>query len=126
MSDVSYCKDCTFWEINKTGVNGKCTHPIQNPELVGDFITGAFYWCYLFYTKSVAVQEKELALRGNLKTELLNQYGQRCETCGSQGDFRGIQMHHQKKLSQLGKTDKSNLILLCGVCHDREHGIVDK
>ena len=51
--------------------------------------------------------------------------GEHCESCGSRGDFRGLQIHHRKKRSQGGLDTEDNLWLLCGVCHDREHGIKD-
>jgi len=46
-----------------------------------------------------------------------------CEVCRSRGDFRGLAIHHKVKLSQGGKHELSNLILLCGRHHAKEHGI---
>jgi len=44
-----------------------------------------------------------------------------CEKCGtSNGPF---DVHHKIKRSQGGGDDPENLILLCRICHGREHGI---
>lgn len=49
-----------------------------------------------------------------------------CEQCGGRGDWRGLVPHH-KKLKGMGGTRKieteDDLILLCGLCHSREHHI---
>ena len=70
-------------------------------------------------------QALEIAERSRLKRELIEQYGERCMKCGSKGDFRGLAIHHKVKLSEGGKTEKSNLILLCGKCHSLAHGITE-
>ena len=50
----------------------------------------------------------------------------RCEACGGFGDFRGLVPHH-KKPKGMGGTRKvdaaEDLVLLCGRCHSREHGV---
>ena len=46
-----------------------------------------------------------------------------CEVCRTRGDFRGLAIHHKVKLSQGGKHELNNLILLCGWHHAKEHGI---
>jgi len=46
-----------------------------------------------------------------------------CEVCRTRGDFRGLAIHHKVKLSQGGKHELNNLILLCGRHHAKEHGI---
>jgi len=67
-------------------------------------------------------QRKELALRSKLKKELIEEHGV-CMACGSKGDFRGLSLHHKIKLSHGGKTEESNLLLLCGKCHSLAHNI---
>jgi hypothetical protein len=50
MPDVYYCKDCSFWKPTEYDKNlGWCHHPFGSPELCGNYITGAHYWCGLFY-----------------------------------------------------------------------------
>ena len=55
-----------------------------------------------------------------------------CPECGMAPDFRGMapdwrgfSVHHKRKRSQLGDESGPNLRWLCGVCHDKEHGIND-
>ncbi len=64
-------------------------------------------------------QKAELALRRRLKQELIDEFGNRCMTCGSNGDWRGISLSHIIALSKLGKTCRENCILEDGLCHDR-------
>lgn len=71
-------------------------------------------------------QVKELALRTRLKRELIAEHGAHCMTCGGKPDWRGLAIHHKTHLSQGGKTEKANLILLCGKCHNQAHGIKEK
>lgn len=42
-----------------------------------------------------------------------------CEKCGKVA----VDIHHKKKRSQGGSDEIDNLIALCRVCHNREHGI---
>lgn len=49
----------------------------------------------------------------------------RCQKCGQLPDFRGLSKHHKIFRSHNGSDDRSNLIWLCGICHDKEHGILD-
>ena len=63
--------------------------------------------------------EMELALRSRLKRELIAEFGNRCMTCGSTGDFRGISLSHIIPLSRGGKTSRENCLLECGNCHDK-------
>ena len=68
-------------------------------------------------------QQKELALRSRLKKELMAECEMCCQSCGTAGDFRGMALHHKIRLSQGGKTEKSNLEILCGKCHSLAHNI---
>ena len=47
----------------------------------------------------------------------------RCHACGDLPDFRGLSVHHIKKRSQGGGHEESNLKILCGKCHSKEHGV---
>ena len=72
-------------------------------------------------------QKEELALRRKLKAEMLEECDYTCMTCDNLYlDWRGLSMHHKKKLSQGGKTEKSNISILCGHCHDIAHGLIKK
>ena len=76
-------------------------------------------------------QKAELVLRRWLKAKLMQEQLKAvgyiyCSTCGRRPDWRGLAIHHKTSLAQGGKTEKSNLILLCGRCHSELHGIVEK
>jgi 5-methylcytosine-specific restriction endonuclease McrA len=45
-----------------------------------------------------------------------------CEACGLLANAR----HHIKFRSQGGSDEHSNLICLCGVCHNKAHGVDSK
>ncbi len=70
-----------------------------------------------------AKQRAELARRTKLKRDLIAEYGNHCMTCGSNGDWRGLSIHHKKFLSHMGKTQIDNVELLCAPCHSQRHGI---
>ena len=76
--------------------------------------------------KPSPARSRELSLRSKLKKILLEECDNLCMDCGGPGDFRGLSLHHIKKLSQGGLTEKGNVTILCGECHDSKHGIVDK
>ena len=71
-------------------------------------------------------RRKELALRGQLKNELMEECEGRCQSCGKLPDWRGLGLAHLIPVSQGGLTSKENCRMWCGVCHDLDHGIVDK
>jgi 5-methylcytosine-specific restriction endonuclease McrA len=43
----------------------------------------------------------------------------RCQICGSRNN---LQVHHQRRRSQQGSDEDSNLITLCAGCHEQLHG----
>ena len=49
----------------------------------------------------------------------------RCQECDNLPDWRGLQKHHQVKRSQ-GGDDENNIVWLCGKCHSKYHGIIEK
>lgn len=65
----------------------------------------------------------EAVRRMELRARLAEQGNGLCSICGQLPDFRGLQMHHFKHLSQGGITDESNCKLICARCHDKQHGI---
>ncbi len=50
----------------------------------------------------------------------------KCEQCHQLPDFRGLAKHHKVFRSHCGSDDRTNLIWLCGKCHDKTHGIIDR
>ena len=65
-------------------------------------------------------QEVELALRQELKAELIKEFGEHCMTCKDlHRDWRGISLSHIIPLSRGGKTTRENCILECYVCHTK-------
>lgn len=57
-----------------------------------------------------------------LRLEVLKRDGYMCRKCGA--NLRGVfsrHIHHIIPLARGGTNSKSNLISLCGDCHDKEH-----
>ena len=54
--------------------------------------------------------------------------GGKCEEekCGKPADWRGLHPHEKKFRSQGGKLSLKNSLMLCGRCHNKEHGIKEK
>jgi len=67
-------------------------------------------------------QRAELAKRRKVRAELERESDGRCKHCGQLPDWRGLQMHHVKKLSQGGDTSKKNCELWCAPCHFGKDG----
>ena len=64
-------------------------------------------------------QRAELALRSNLKKELIaEQEYPHCMTCGTTRDWRGLSLSHIVALSRGGKTERGNCEILCYPCHE--------
>lgn len=65
-------------------------------------------------------QKIELALRAKIKRELIEEFGNKCMTCGDKyRDWRGISLSHIIPLSRGGKTSKKNCLIECYVCHEK-------
>ena len=62
-------------------------------------------------------QMAELTKRRKVRAELEQQAQGHCQHCGHLPDWRGLQMHHKKKLSQGGETSTKNCELWCAPCH---------
>ena len=67
---------------------------------------------------------KQLTLA--VKKEVSRRAGGLCEDCNKASDWRGLSYHHVK-LKQMGGTRRKytteNVLLLCGKCHSKRHGI---
>ncbi len=73
--------------------------------------------------KMAAQKVKERALR----LKLLERCQGLCELCHRAPDWRGLSKHEKIFRSQGGDPlDPDNCLMLCGVCHDLKHGIIDK
>ncbi len=76
-------------------------------------------------------QAKELYLRRKLKKLLLaegphdEEGNPLCWHCEKLPDGRGLAMHHEEYLSQMGATRRDNCILMCYNCHSELHGITE-
>ncbi len=69
-------------------------------------------------------QRGEVRLRGKMKAQLILENRNHCMTCDDENrDWRGLSLSHIIPLSRGGKTELSNLELLCYVCHGKKHGI---
>ena len=49
--------------------------------------------------------------------------GGTCEICGLPPDFRQLHPHEKVHRSQGGRLSLDNSLMVCGRCHDIEHGI---
>lgn len=73
--------------------------------------------------RKVSIKQKaELAKRRTVRLELEQQAKGHCQKCGHLPDWRGLQMHHKKKLSQGGETSVKNCRLWCAPCHFGKDG----
>ena len=54
----------------------------------------------------------------NLRRQVLERDGWRCQLCGS---MEGVEVHHIQRRSQAGEDLEDNLITLCSACHRRVH-----
>ena len=48
--------------------------------------------------------------------------GGKCEYCGREIDYRGMQLHHVVPASMNGTNNPHNLMCLCSECHHLIHG----
>ena len=66
--------------------------------------------------------------RRKLKIMLLARRGNKCESCGRQGDERTLELHHIKPIVErpdLAK-DPDNIMLICTECHKQIHKELSK
>lgn len=75
-------------------------------------------------SKKKSIQKRE---EYKLTQELLEKSGGLCMMCGQPPDFRGLSKHEIKFRSHGGSpTDINNVILVCGRCHSRFHGVIER
>jgi len=68
--------------------------------------------------RKVSVKQRaELTKRRKVRAELAKIANGRCQHCGRLPGWRGLQMHHQRMLSQGGETSVDNCELWCAPCH---------
>jgi hypothetical protein len=59
----------------------------------------------------------------NLKIDLLQKRGCNCERCGKKKHPLKLQIHH-KTYERLFNERESDLIIVCRICHMKEHGLI--
>ena len=69
---------------------------------------------------------KRQAKRNRELAKMLPPEDGKCQKCQKVPDFRGLSKHHVIFRSRGGTDEKSNLLWLCGTCHDAMHGIIDR
>ncbi len=65
----------------------------------------------------------ELPAERLIRAKLIDRCKGLCEKCGKPPDFRGLSPHERVFRSHGGKMSLENSVMLCGVCHSKEHGI---
>jgi len=55
-----------------------------------------------------------------LRKQALEWYRNQCDKCGNE---YGLQVHHKRYPKVLGTETVSDLIVLCKICHQEEHGL---
>ena len=75
----------------------------------------------------------ETGVKGRIfKTEkrrwFINKRGNKCENCGFNKFYEGLEIHHIKEHKNGGKTTVNNLIVLCSNCHSyvNKKGVLPK
>ena len=64
-----------------------------------------------------------------VRLAVLLRSGNLCEDCRGPGDFRGLALHHKIHKGMGGRKGLDtveNLVLLCGRCHNAQHGIPEQ
>jgi len=70
---------------------------------------------------------KQTKAEQKLKQELLIRCKGLCEICGKLPDWRGLSKHEKVFRSHGGDPlDPNNCVMVCGSCHSRKHGILEK
>ena len=54
----------------------------------------------------------------SISKKVISSRGSRCEKCGSD---QNLEAHHLTRLMDGGTNEENNLIVLCHVCHRKEH-----
>ena len=61
-------------------------------------------------------------LRRASRQALYDRAGGKCEYCGREIEYRGMQLHHVVPVSMNGTNNPHNLMCLCSECHHLIHG----
>lgn len=73
-----------------------------------------------------AKRAREITQEKHTREALLIECKGYCMECGGLPDWRGLSLHHENFKSRGGKSEYSNVRLLCGKCHSQFHGIREK
>jgi 5-methylcytosine-specific restriction endonuclease McrA len=68
----------------------------------------------------------EKRIEEELRQKLLAEHGGKCMQCQEMPDWRGLSLHHKTFKSHGGASELCNVMLCCGKCHSRFHGITEK
>ncbi len=69
---------------------------------------------------------QEKRIEAELRAKLLEEHGGKCQECGNLPDFRGLSLHHRTFKSHGGISEPCNVLLICGHCHSKFHGIIER
>ena len=72
------------------------------------------------YTRSL--DNRCADLRRASRQALYDRAGGKCEYCGREIDYHGMQLHHVVPVSMNGTNNPHNLMCLCSECHNLIHG----
>ena len=72
------------------------------------------------YTRSL--DNRCADLRRASREALYDRAGGKCEYCGREIEYRGMQLHHVVPVSMNGTNNPHNLMCLCSECHHLIHG----
>ena len=72
------------------------------------------------YTRSL--DNRCADLRKASRQALYDRAGGKCEYCGREIEYRGMQLHHVVPVSMNGTNNPHNLMCLCSECHHLIHG----
>lgn len=72
------------------------------------------------YTRSL--DNRCADLRRASRQALYDRAGGKCEYCGREIEYRGMQLHHVVPVSMNGTNNPHNLMCLCSECHHLIHG----
>ena len=72
------------------------------------------------YTRSL--DNRCADLRRASRQALYDRAGGKCEYCGREIDYHGMQLHHVVPVSMNGTNNPHNLMCLCSECHHLIHG----
>lgn len=91
-------------------------------DLPKQVVDAAFDDGYLFdlslIDKTIIARKQRRDISGTTAKALRDKYGNKCANCGSDKE---LNIHHIKPIKDGGDNSFENLILLCLICHQKEH-----